>query len=305
MGIEPMNKGFADPRLTTWPRRLVNLAFESYRKNLFVCSPRIQDMRKSLHTTAINQVEIKISVVVLTYNEEKHIGDCLDSVQWADSRLVFDSYSTDRTQAIAQAAGAQILERPFRNFADQRNAALNAVETEWVFFIDADERCTTELAGELREVARTVDHPVWSVPRDNYLFGRLTRGAGWFPDFQARFFRAGEASFDPAREVHEVAVYRGTMGFLQNRLIHYNYETVAQFHVKQRKYAALEAGILYKQGVHPKPRNFFLQPLREFKRRYVALKGFRDGFHGLRLSLLLAYYNLEMYRRLARLWRDH
>ena len=93
------------------------------------------------------------------------------------------------------------------------------------------------------------------------------------------------------------------MGYLNNVLIHYNYESVAQFHVKQRKYAEYDASILFKQGTRPKPQNFVLQPLREFRRRFFSLKGYLDGVHGLRLSLLMAYYNLDMYRRLARMWR--
>jgi hypothetical protein len=141
------------------------------------------------------------------------------------------------------------------------------------------------------------------MPRDNYLFGKLTRGAGWYPDYQARLFHVGYASFDPTREVHEVAVFEGTMGYLKATLTHYNYETVSQFHTKQRKYAELGAGILYKQGIRPKTRNYVLQPMREFRRRFIKLHGYRDGFHGLRLSVLLAYYNYDMYRRLARMWK--
>jgi hypothetical protein len=161
------------------------------------------------------------------------------------------------------------------------------------------------LAREIREVAQTHDHPVWSTPRDNYLFGHLTRGAGWFPDYQARLFLVGRAMFDPARAVHELPMFDGTMGYLQHPLVHYNYDNVEQFHEKQQRYAELDASILYKQGVHPKPRNFILQPLREFRRRFFTLRGYQDGLHGLKLCLLLAYYNYDMYHRLMRMWKAH
>ena len=245
----------------------------------------------------------QIAAVVLTYNEQRHIAACLETLRWADKVIVFDSFSTDQTLSLADKSGAAVIQHPFTNFAQQRNAALDLVGTGWVFFIDADERCNDELAAELRTVAELDDHPVWSVPRDNYLFGRLTRGAGWYPDFQARLFKVGFAMFDPLREVHEVAKFDGTMGYLRHTLTHYNYETVGQFHDKQCKYAELEAGILFKQGIRPKPRNYILQPLREFRRRYVSLRGYKDGLHGLRLSALLAYYNFDMYRRLYRMWR--
>ncbi len=266
-------------------------------------SPKIDFMLAKPETDYQTGAAVSVAAVILTYNEQKHIADCLQTVRWADTRIVFDSGSTDNTQAIARDAGATVIAHPFQNFAQQRNAALSASNAAWVFFIDADERCADALAVELRASVRSSDHPVWAVPRDNYLFGRLTRGAGWYPDFQARLFQVGRASFDPSREVHEVALFQGTMGYLKNTLVHYNYETVDQFHMKQKKYAELDAGILFKQGIRPKPRNFVLQPAREFRRRFIQLKGYQDGLHGLRLCALTAYYNFDMYRRLARMWR--
>ncbi|MCL6510623.1 MAG: glycosyltransferase family 2 protein [Anaerolineae bacterium] len=246
---------------------------------------------------------VHISAVVLTLNEERHIGACLATLTWADECVVFDSFSTDTTVALARQAGARVIQHPFENYAQQRNAALGAVESAWVFFVDADERCPVALGEEIRAVVASPRHDVYAVPRHNYLFGRLTLGAGWYPDYQARLFRVGKACFDPLREVHEVARHDGEMGYLKTELIHYNYDTLEQFHAKQRKYAQYDAGILFKQGVRPKPRNFVLQPLREFRRRFFALRGYRDGWHGLRLSVLMAYYNFDMYCRLARLWQ--
>jgi (heptosyl)LPS beta-1,4-glucosyltransferase len=247
-----------------------------------------------------------ITAVVITLNEQAHIAACLDTLGWADARLVFDSFSTDDTVTIARAHGAEVIQNKFKHFGQQRNDALDAVRGDWVFFVDADERCTPELAAELRAVTqRDPDaHDVWSTPRHNYLFGKLTLGAGWFPDYQARLFRIGRVRFDPDREVHELPLMKGAPGLLKNVLVHHNYADIAQFHAKQRKYAEYDASILFKQGVRPKPRNFVLQPLREFRRRFFALRGYRDGLHGLRLSALMAYYNYDMYRRLAGLWRE-
>ncbi|MCS7061239.1 MAG: glycosyltransferase family 2 protein [Anaerolineae bacterium] len=249
-----------------------------------------------------------VAAVVLTLNEHQHIAACLETLGWADRRIVFDSFSNDGTVEIARACGAEVIQHPFENYAQQRNAALACAReagAAWVFFVDADERCTPPLAEEVQHIVRQegAGHDVWAVPRHNYLFGRLTLGAGWYPDYQARLFRVGKADFEPSRAVHEVARFAGEMGRLQNVLLHYNYETVAQFHAKQRRYAALEAGILFKQGVRPKVRNFFLQPAREFRRRFFALRGYVDGLHGLRLSVLMAYYTWFMYRQLAQMWQ--
>jgi hypothetical protein len=250
--------------------------------------------------------------IVLTKNEEKHITACLSSLSWCDRLIVWDSFSNDATCEIAKTCGAEVVQNGFENYAQQRNAALkyafnrelNSNIFQWVFFLDADERCTSELANEIRGVIKTDECVVWSVPRHNFIFKKLTLGAGWFPDYQARLFLLGRAGFDPVREVHETAVFDGEMGYLQQTLVHHNYEVVAQFHHKQRSYSEYEASILFKKNIRPKPQNFILQPLREFKRRFFTLRGFIDGWHGLRLSLFMAYYNFDMYRRLLRMWRD-
>jgi hypothetical protein len=126
------------------------------------------------------------------------------------------------------------------------------------------------------------------VPRYNYIFGKLTLGAGWYPDYQMRLLRRGYARYE--RPVHEVVVLEGVEGCLQNPLIHYNYDTIEQFHSKQRRYIQHDAQELDRQGIRFKPHNLVLQPLRHFWWRYIALRGYRDGLHGLRLCALLAYY---------------
>lgn len=249
-----------------------------------------------------------LTAVILTKNEARHIAACIDSLQWADRVVVFDSYSEDNTVALAREAGAEVFQRPFDNYAAQRNAALGIVHSpgsdeQWVFFVDADERGTPELGEEIRCVIGTKPENGWNVPRHNYIFGRLTLGAGWFPDYQFRLLRLGHARY--VRPVHELGEVDGTVGNLQNPLIHYNYRDQAHFHAKQRFYVEHDAGILMDQGIRPKPRNYVLQPLRQFWWRFVTLKGYRDGLHGLRLSLYMAYYEWRKYRRLAERWRGN
>jgi hypothetical protein len=128
------------------------------------------------------------------------------------------------------------------------------------------------------------------VPRWNFIVGKRVRHGGFYPDYQLRLMRIDRARYDLDRPVHEVVLLDGPSGNLQHPLIHYNYDTWAQFHAKQRRYAAYEAQILAERGIRPRPHNFILQPLREFRRRYLTLQGYRDGLHGLKLCLLLAYY---------------
>lgn len=241
----------------------------------------------------------QVAAVVLTLNEERNIEDCLSSLAWADRRVVFDSFSSDRTVELARQAGAEVLQHPFENYAQQRNAALDRVQAEWIFFVDADERATPELAEEVRQVtAGGRPEVAWSVPRHNIIFGRLTLGAGWYPDYQMRLVRPEHARWE--RPVHEVAIIHGSEGKLQNPLLHYNYDNLADFVARQHKYTDYDAGILFRQGVRPRFYTPYSRALRHFWYRFVTLRGMRDGLHGLRLSALMAYYEAVKYRKLAR-----
>jgi glycosyltransferase involved in cell wall biosynthesis len=241
----------------------------------------------------------ELVAIILTLNEAAHIRPCIESLRWSDRVLVFDSFSTDETPALARAAGAEVHQAAFENFASQRNAALAALETDWVFFVDADERGTLALGEEIRRNIAESPETGWYVPRHNYIFGRLTRGGGWYPDYQLRLFRHGHVHY--RRPVHEVAEVDGEIGMLTTPLLHYNYRDVAHFHEVQRRYTRFEAEILQEQGVKPRLYTPYSQPLRHFWWRFVRLKGYRDGFHGLRLSLYMAYYEWVKYRLLRQL----
>ena len=248
--------------------------------------------------------KVTLAAVILTRNEARHIIDCISSLRWCDRIVLSDSYSDDGTVELARDAGAEVLQRPFDDFASQRNAALQAVQADWVFFVDADERATPDLAAEVRQVVSGDSKVGWWVPRHNFVVGKLMMHGGYYPDYQLRLLRRGRARYDPARPVHEVVIIDGAAGHLRNPLTHYNYDSWAQVREKQRRYARLEAQRLFDLGIRPKPHNFILQPLRELRRRAFTLRGYKDGLHGLRLHVLLAYYyGFVPYVRLRGLWR--
>jgi len=244
-----------------------------------------------------------IAAIVIAKNEEENIAACLDTLRWADELIVLDSFSDDATVEIARASGAEVRQRRFDNYALQRDAALGMTRKEWVFFVDADERATPELAEEIRHVVSQRDFDGWWVPRRNYIFGKWIRHAGWFPDHQLRLLRRGSARYDLRREVHELAVLNGEAGYLENPLTHYNYDSVRQFRDKQDRYTDYEVRELFDSGQRARPWNLVLQPLRQFRWRYLTLRGYRDGWRGLLLSSLMAYYEFVRYWRLWRLQR--
>jgi len=246
-----------------------------------------------------------VTAIILTRDEAVHIADCIESLRWTDGILVFDSFSSDTTVKIATEAGAVVLQHAFENYTKQRNAALEAVKTThpdstWVLFVDADERSSPEQGAEIRACMQDATIVGYWVPRHNYIFGKLTRHTGWYPDYQLRLLKIGKSRYDPTREVHETVLLDGPDGHLKTPFVHYNYRDVRQFVGKQEKYTAYAAREMYLQGVRVKPQNFILQPIRHFWWRYVTLQGYRDGFHGLRLSLLMAWYEFKKYVFLSR-----
>lgn len=246
-----------------------------------------------------------LTAIVLTHNESEQIADCIKTLRFADRIIVFDSYSTDDTVAIAQGSGADIFQHEFVDYSEQRNAALDAADemTDWVLFVDADERVTDALAEEIRGKIRLPDFAGWRMPRHNYIFGVLTKGAGWYPDYQTRLLRVGQAYYDTRRKVHEVVNLYGAEGTMRHALLHYNYSDLAQFKRKQEDYARYDAQSLYSQGVRPGQHSLVVQPLRQFYWRFITLGGYRDRWHGFRLSLLMAWYEYRKYQTLAALWQ--
>ncbi len=247
----------------------------------------------------------ELIAVILTLNEEKHIAECIRSVRWCDAVIVFDSYSTDRTCEIARREGAWVVRHPFKGFGSQRQAAMNCLYAHWILFVDADERVTPELAQEMRRaITEQPKIAGWWFPRHNYIWGRLTRHAGWYPDYQLRLLRRDRAYWDPEREVHELPIVDGPTGYLEHALIHYNYDSLRQFILTQEKYTNYDAQILFNKGERVKPWSPFSMPIRHFKLRFIDWQGYRDGLHGLLLSLLMSYYEGQKYVRLARLRRQ-
>ena len=250
---------------------------------------------------------LMLSVAIIAKDEQRHIGAALDSVAGlaGEVLVLLDSRSTDRTADISREHGARVVVEPWRGFSAQRNRALDLCAGDWVLFLDADERMSPELRNEVLtigdwrlgagEQALPIPSPhppivgYW-IPRHNQFFGRTLRGGGWYPDHQLRLLRRGRARYDQSRLVHEFAQLDGPAGYLSQHLLHLNIEHIDELWRKQASYAMQEAQTLYQSGRRARWRNFVGAPLREFRRRYITLGGYRDGAVGLLLCATLAYF---------------
>lgn len=241
-----------------------------------------------------------VSAVVIARDEAELIEGCLQSVAWADERLVvLDAATTDRTGPLAAAVGARVVERPWGGFPQQRNAALGLARSDWVLFVDGDERVPPALGREIRDrLSDPGGAAGFWIPRRNVIAGQWVRHAGWWPDRQLRLLRREAARYDEGAVVHEVATLDGPAEALAEPLLHLNYDTLGEFRRKQARFAELEARTLWERGQRARPRNLLLQPLREFRRRVVELDGYRQGPLGIRLGLEMARATFLTYRSL-------
>ena len=254
----------------------------------------------------------RLIAAIIARDEEAQLPGCLASIAWADERLVvLDARTVDQSAEVARRHGASVVVRGFTTFPSQRNAVLDLLagtsRADWVLFVDADERTPPALASEIRMVVNRSgeDAPVgYWIPRRNYIWGGWVRHGGWSPDHQLRLLKPGSARYDEGVDVHEVVKLAGAAGTLVEPFLHYNYDRLDQFLRKQRQYASLEARRLARQGIRPRPHNFVLQPYREFRRRYLELDGKRDGWRGLALCSLLAWFTAVTYADLARAPRE-
>src|SRR5690606_27797859 len=147
---------------------------------------------------------MKLTAALITFNEEKKIGDALRSVAWADEIVVVDSGSTDRTAEIAEAAGARVLHRKWTGFSDQKQFATDSAANDWVLSIDADERVSEPLRDEIKELlnAASRESTGYTIPRLSFYMGKPIRHSGWYPDRQLRLFDRRKGKWN-GRVIHE------------------------------------------------------------------------------------------------------
>ncbi len=243
-----------------------------------------------------------ISAIVIARNEEANLGDCLATVAWADERLVIDAFSTDgTTQGLPP--DVRLIERTWTDFPDQRNAGLRLAVNDWVIFVDADERVPPNLSQEIQMRVGMEAFTGYWVPRRNRIFGRWMRGAGWWPDDQLRIMNRQHAAYVSDRPVHELVDVNGTVGRMEHHLEHLSYTSVAQFRARQRLYAQAVADDLYRSGMRRRLTAVALQPVREFWRRLVSLRGYQDRGVGVLLATLMAEHEWQVQRALRARWK--
>jgi glycosyltransferase involved in cell wall biosynthesis len=243
----------------------------------------------------------KVSAVIITFNEERNIERCLESVRWADEIVVVDSFSKDRTVALARKYTDKIYQHEYPGSTRQMVRGIQYSDGDWILFVDADEVVSPELSEEIQMIMRAgTEHVGFELLRKPNMFGKWIEHGGWFPDWQFRFFRK-DAYVVNHQEVHGGFDTGGPKGRLRNVVYHYTYQSLHDYYERMNEYTSLQVSNKLAEGRAGTIRwyNLLLSPVSHFLRMFVVRKGYKDGFHGFILAALDATYTLGLY---AKLW---
>jgi len=228
----------------------------------------------------------RLSVYLIAFNEANKIDAALRSVAWADEIVVADSNSTDATAEIARRYTGHVIQVPFQGFGKLRNDVLDRLTGDWIFSLDADERCTAAAADEIRRVIADPNAAdAYFVPRRNYFFGRWIRHSGWYPDYrQPQLFRRGRLRYTEDA-VHETYVLDGRLGKLHEPIAQVPFRDLAQVLHKMQRYSTLGVERLERRGRKPSMVSALVHGVAAFLRHYVFRAGFLDGWAGFVIAL--------------------
>ncbi|HUH59906.1 MAG TPA: glycosyltransferase family 2 protein [Candidimonas sp.] len=241
---------------------------------------------------------MNLSVIIITKNEARHIGECLDSVAFADEIIVVDSGSTDDTCAIAAAKGAKVtVTHDWPGFGRQKNRALDLATKEWVLSIDADERVTPELAAEIQRTLAQPNADAYKIARLSNFGGRWIRHSGWWPDHVLRLFKRGSARFKDVA-VHESVQTASPVAVLESHFLHYPYADLETFIAKINHYSSEAAAMMHARGKKTSLLGAVGHAAWTFVRIYVIRRGFMDGKEGFILAAMGASGSFFRYNKL-------
>jgi len=242
---------------------------------------------------------MRLSVNLVTYNEEANIRDALESVKWADEIVVVDSGSEDRTVEICSEYTDRIVQRPWPGFIEQKNFALDQCRAPWVLNLDADERVSPELK---EAILNALEKPAgcdgFLLKRHTFFLGRWINHSGWYPDLVLRLFRKDKGLWT-GYEPHAAVSVTGKVGTLEGDLHHYSYRDLSHHLEVLNRYSSSASQAFAEQDRRCRWSDLALRPVVAFLKKFFVKQGFRDGTRGLMVAYLSAF---SVFIKYAKLW---
>ena len=234
---------------------------------------------------------MKISTYIIAFNEKDKIEDCINSVLWSDEIIVADSNSTDGTTEIASKMGAKVVQIPFNGYGNLRNDAISHCTGDWIFSLDADERCTELVRDEIISLVADAPLDIYKVPRKNFFMGKWIKYSGWYPNYrQPQLFKAGKMSYD-SKSVHEGFISHSNkkIGVLKQSIWQIPFKNIEEVLYKANRYSTLGVEKLEMKGKTGSISKAFFHGLWAFLKHYIFKLGILDGGAG----FVIAFGNFE------------
>ncbi len=247
-----------------------------------------------------------LSVVIITLNEEKNIGRCIESViPVADEIIVVDSFSDDRTVEIALSLGAKVKQLPFNGYINQKNKAINEASNHYVLLLDADEFLSDELAASILKEKESFTHKAYSMKRCNIFRGQCIRHGLWYPDRKLRLFdkRFGQCG---GLNPHDMIIMQtiDEVKSLEGDMFHHTFETIAAYRKRNNEVSTVIAQSIFDAGIKKSRYKILFSPLWSFINGYFLRLGFLEGYNGFMIAVLTAQQSFSKYQKLRQLQRQ-
>ncbi|MFT6851001.1 MAG: glycosyltransferase involved in cell wall biosynthesis [Sphingobacteriales bacterium] len=243
-------------------------------------------------------METKLSVVIITFNEEKNIGRCLESVKGlADEILVVDSFSTDKTKEICLSKGARFITHPFEDFTKQKNYAFSQASHDWILSLDADEALETVLKRNILELKKSPQPYAFKMHRVTQFCGKWIRKGEWYPDVKLRLVNRMESKFTGGK-VHEQLTTTQKVKLLNGEILHYSFYTIDDYVLQNNKFSTLSAQTMHESGKSTTILRVIVAPIFSFVKNYFFKGGFLEGYFGWVIAVNSAHGNFLKYAKL-------
>jgi glycosyltransferase involved in cell wall biosynthesis len=248
----------------------------------------------------------KLSVVIISLNEEKNIARCIDSVKdIADEIILLDSNSTDQTVPIAESKGALVKKQAFTGYIQQTNTAVAMASNDYILSLDADEALDPMLRDSILKVKEKFKSRAYSMNRYSNYCGKFIRHGSWYPDVKVRLFDRKIASWGGVNPHSKVILQENIpVVHLRGDILHYSYYTIAEHVAQNNKFSSIAAEALYAKGKKTTLFNILLNPWWAFFQSYLLRAGFLDGLFGLVIAIQIAHMTFLKHLKLYLLWQS-
>ncbi|MEI6124566.1 MAG: glycosyltransferase family 2 protein [Bacteroidota bacterium] len=250
-------------------------------------------------------MEIKLSVVIITFNEERNIARCIDSVKSiADDIVIIDSFSTDTTQEICLSHGVRFIQHPFQGHIEQKNWALTQAHFPHVLSLDADEALNQTLQQAILDAKTHWQHDGYSMNRLTNYCGKWIRHSSWYPDKKLRLWdsRKGKWGGTNPHDKYELE-NPSSIGYLKGDILHYSYYTLKDHLNQVNKFTEIAAHAYFAKGKKASFIKLLFSPCLKFFKMYVLYLGFLDGFEGFLIARISSHAVFLKYGKLRQLYK--